>query len=118
MTHPTNRLSDAVHQRVRLGVLVILEGASRADFRYLRDTLGLTDGNLGRHLEVLEGAGLVAVEKLVDRGRSRTWVRMTRAGRVALRAEVAALREIVASTDAPAIKRGDLALHAENPGES
>ena len=63
VTHPAQRLDDTVHQRVRLGILAVLSEASRADFGFLRDTLGLTDGNLSRHIAVLEQAGLVAVEK-------------------------------------------------------
>lgn len=59
MTHPAQRLDDTVHQRVRLGILAVLSEASRADFGFLRDTLDLTDGNLSRHIAVLEQAGLV-----------------------------------------------------------
>jgi len=48
---------------VRLGILTVLDEARRAEFAYLRDALGLTDGNLSRHLRVLEHAGHVAIEK-------------------------------------------------------
>ncbi len=51
--HPSAELDDVIHQRVRLGVLSILAQTREADFTYLRDTLGVTDGNLGRHLDVL-----------------------------------------------------------------
>ena len=114
MRHPTNRLSDDVHQRVRLGILAILDGASRADFRYLRETLSVTDGNLGRHLQVLEEAELVAIEKVFENRRPRTWVKITRTGRTAFRAEVAALREIVAATEELSGKRGSLAFGADD----
>ena len=92
--HPTNRLDDTVHQRHRLGVLTITAEA-RADFGYLRDALGLTAGNLSRHLTVLEEAGLIQVEKGYEGRRPRTWVRITGAGRAALAAEVAVLDELV-----------------------
>ena len=62
-SHPTRGLDDTVHQRHRLGVLTITAEAQRADFGYLRDALGLTPGNLSRHLMVLEEAGLIQVEK-------------------------------------------------------
>jgi DNA-binding MarR family transcriptional regulator len=101
MTHPTNRLNDDVHQRVRLGILAILDGAERADFRYLRETLGVTDGNLGRHLQVLEEAGFVTIQKVFENRRPRTWAKITRAGRTAFHVEVAALRELVAATEQP-----------------
>jgi len=92
--HPTNGLDDTVHQRHRLGILTITAEA-RAEFGYLRDALGLTPGNLSRHLTVLEEAGLVQVEKGYQGRRPRTWVRITGAGRAALAAELAALTELV-----------------------
>ena len=103
--HPTQELDDTVHQRHRLGVLTITAEAQRADFGYLRDALGLTPGNLSRHLTVLEEAGLVQVEKGYEGRRPRTWVRITRAGRAALAAEMAALHELV-RRHGPAAVRG------------
>jgi len=93
--HPTSSLDDTVHQRHRLGILTITAEARRAEFGYLREELGLTAGNLSRHLAVLEEAGLVAVEKGYAGRRPRTWVSITAAGRAALRAELAALTEIL-----------------------
>lgn len=99
MTHPALRLDDTVHQRVRLGILAVLKEARRADFSYLRDALDLTDGNLSRHLRVLEEAGLVQVDKGFEGRRSRTWVESTRAGLAALDAEMQALRELISRVD-------------------
>ena len=93
-SHPTNGLDDTVHQRHRLGVLTITAEA-KAEFGYLRDALGLTAGNLSRHLTVLEEAGLVQVEKGYAGRRPRTWVRITSHGRAALAAELAALTELM-----------------------
>jgi predicted ArsR family transcriptional regulator len=95
--HPIHRLNDDVHQRVRLGILACLAGVTRADFAFLRAELGVTDGNLGRHLEVLDAAGLISLSKSSGTGRPRTWVKLTRAGREALRREVEALRQILTS---------------------
>jgi DNA-binding transcriptional ArsR family regulator len=92
--HPTNGLDDTVHQRHRLGILTITAEA-RAEFGYLRDTLGLTPGNLSRHLTVLEEAGLVHVDKGYQGRRPRTWVRITGQGRAALATELAALTELL-----------------------
>ena len=96
MTHPALRLDDTVHQRVRLGILAVLSEVRRADFGFLRDALELTDGNLSRHIAVLEEAGLVKVEKGFAGKRPRTWVQATRHGREALDAEMNALRELIA----------------------
>jgi DNA-binding MarR family transcriptional regulator len=102
VTHPALKLDDTVHQRVRLGILAVLSESRRADFAYLRDALDLTDGNLSRHIAVLEQAGLVKVEKGFEGKRPRTWVEATRAGRRALAAEMKALRELIALVDASA----------------
>ena len=61
--HPTAGIDETVHQRYRLGILTITAEAQRADFGYLRTALGLTPGNLSRHLTVLEEAEMVQVEK-------------------------------------------------------
>ncbi len=95
--HPSAALTDTVHQRVRLGILTILAVAGRADFTYLRDNLGVTDGNLGRHLDVLHEAGYVAIDKVFEERRPRTWVTITRDGRKALKSHIAALRQMIDS---------------------
>jgi DNA-binding MarR family transcriptional regulator len=93
--HPTNGIDETVHQRHRLGILTITAEAHRADFGYLREALGLTPGNLSKHLTVLEEAGMIQVEKGYAGRRPRTWVRITARGRAALAAELAALTELL-----------------------
>jgi DNA-binding transcriptional ArsR family regulator len=100
--HPTNGIDETVHQRHRLGILTITAEAQRADFGYLREALGLTPGNLSRHLTVLEDAGMIQVEKGYEGRRPRTWVRITGQGRAALAGELAALTELVRRHGTPA----------------
>jgi len=97
--HPIHELDDDVHQRVRLGILASLVALARADFAHLKRELAVTDGNLGRHLEVLEGAGLVRLSREPEGQRQRTWVSITPEGRKALKRELAALRQIMAQVD-------------------
>lgn len=94
--HPTNRLDEMVHQRHRLGILTIADEAERVEFTYLRETLGLTGGNLSRHLAVLEEAKLIEVAKGYEGRRPRTWVSISAQGRASLDAELDALRQLVA----------------------
>jgi DNA-binding MarR family transcriptional regulator len=103
--HPTSSLNDVVHQRARLGILTVLGEARRVDFPYLKSLLQLTDGNLGRHIEVLAGEGLVAVTKGYEGRRPRTWVEITRLGRGALAVEMAALKQLVQRYEQPPRKR-------------
>lgn len=95
MSHPVNGLDDTVHQRVRLGVLAVLDEAKRADFSYLREALSLTDGNLSRHLGVLEVADYVRIDKVFEGKKPRTWVTATPKGRRAFKAEVESLRALI-----------------------
>lgn len=88
-------LDEVVHQRNRLAILAVLDEASKAEFGFLQTDLELTAGNLSRHLEILETAGYIGIEKGYNGRRPRTWVRITKAGRAALRAEVAALNELL-----------------------
>lgn len=90
-----DRLDDVVHQRTRLGVLTILAEVDSAAFTYLRDELGLSDGNLSRHLRVLEEAGLVAITKTFKGRTPLTTVKATAAGRKALANHLAALQEMI-----------------------
>ena len=95
MTHPTRALDEVIHQKNRLGILAVLSEADFADFGYLKEILDLTDGNLSRHLQVLEEAGLVAIEKDFLGKRPRTRVKSTRSGRKALSAQLRAMQDVI-----------------------
>jgi DNA-binding MarR family transcriptional regulator len=100
--HPALDLDDVVHQRHRLGILAVLAEAGQADFPYLRSVLDLTDGNLGRHLQVLEEADLIMISKGYYRRRPRTWATITSDGRRALDAELASMRTLITRLEATA----------------
>lgn len=93
--HPSRFLDDTVHQRVRLGILAVLAEADQADFGFLKEALDLSDGNLSRHLRVLEDAGYVSLEKGYEGRRPRTWVNATKKGRRALADHLAALQQLI-----------------------
>lgn len=98
MTHPIGLLDDVIHQRVRLGIMAVLAEADEAEFTFLKAQLSLTDGNLNRHLLVLEEAGYVARRRRKTSGRSRTWIRSTRAGRAALTEHLENLQRLIDQT--------------------
>ncbi|MFB7458082.1 MULTISPECIES: transcriptional regulator [unclassified Streptomyces] len=99
--HPTQSLDDTVHQRVRLGILTIAREADRVEFGFLKKQLAVTDGNLSRHLKVLEDSGLIILEKGYAGRRPRTWITLTRRGAQALDAELHALRALVLRLETP-----------------
>ncbi|MGW0610601.1 transcriptional regulator [Streptomyces sp. NPDC002788] len=57
--------------------------------------MAVTDGNLSRHLKVLEESAMITVEQGYAGRRPRTWVALTREGAQALDAELRALRALV-----------------------
>ncbi|WP_029029968.1 transcriptional regulator [Salinarimonas rosea] len=75
-------LDRVLHEKARLGILTSLvahpDGLAFADLKRL---CGLTDGNLSRHLAVLDEADLVAVTKRFEKKRPLTTIRLTPAGR-------------------------------------
>ena len=94
--HPATGLTEVVHQRARLGILTVLSECGRADFAHLKSLLQLTDGNLGRHLEVLAAEQLVTLTKGYEGRRPRTWAELTKVGEDALAMQMAAMKELVA----------------------
>jgi DNA-binding MarR family transcriptional regulator len=94
--HPAAGLDDVVHQRNRLGILTVVAEAEEAEFGFLQEVLGLTAGNLNRHLAVLSEAGLITVRKKETRGgRPKSWVKISDEGREALAREMSALEQLL-----------------------
>lgn len=75
-------LDRVIHERARLSVLTsLMTHAKGLTFNELKQLCSLTDGNLSRHLAVLEKDGLVAIAKGHDRNRPQTICRITASGR-------------------------------------
>ena len=88
-------LNSVIHGKLRLALLSLLAGVEEADFTWLRQKTGSTDGNLGAQMLKLEEAGYVAMEKRFAGRKPQTVYRMTPAGREALAAYVAALKQLL-----------------------
>ena len=90
--------NEVIHQSTRLRIMAalnVLSPETHLDFTRLKGLVGTTDGNLGAHLETLEKAGYVAIEKLFVGKRPQTRIKPTPAGRRAFAEHVAYLREIL-----------------------
>ena len=89
-------LERVMHEKARLGVLSSLvahpKGLAFADLKQL---CGLTDGNLSRHLQVLQEAGLVEITKSFEGNRPQTSCRLTRSGRRRFLDYLALLEQLV-----------------------
>jgi DNA-binding MarR family transcriptional regulator len=89
-------LDRVIHERARLGVLTSLIAHPKGLlFNDLKDLCGLTDGNLSRHLQVLEEAGLVEIAKGFDHKRPQTICRITSEGRKRYLDYLAVLEQVV-----------------------
>jgi DNA-binding MarR family transcriptional regulator len=75
-------LDRVIHAPARLSVLTsLITHPQGLTFTELKELCALTDGNLSRHLQILETAGLVAAFKAVQNNRSVTVCRVTADGR-------------------------------------
>jgi DNA-binding MarR family transcriptional regulator len=91
-------LNSTIHQPARLRImaaLVALNGQEQMDFTSLAKVLKLTDGNLGAHLQTLEQAGYINIEKAFVERKPRTRVSLTPKGRYEFEEHVAALKQIL-----------------------
>ncbi|HTT03279.1 MAG TPA: transcriptional regulator [Steroidobacteraceae bacterium] len=89
-------LDRAIHERARLGVLTcLLAHPDGLSFPAIKALCGLTDGNLSRHLEVLESAKLVHITKAVEGNRLQTSCCITPAGRKRFLAYLAVLEQVL-----------------------
>jgi DNA-binding MarR family transcriptional regulator len=75
-------LDRVIHERARLSVLTsLITHPKGLSFSELKGYCALTDGNLNRHLQVLEEAKLVTVAKRHDNNRPQTLCKITSLGR-------------------------------------
>jgi DNA-binding transcriptional ArsR family regulator len=90
-------IDRVIHEKARLSIVASL--AAHPDglvFNDLKDLCALTDGNLSRHLAVLQDAGVVKVEKSFQGNRPQTWCKLTTAGRKRFTEYVSELERVVA----------------------
>jgi len=98
-------LDRIIHERARLGVLTSLAANPKGlVFADLKRLCGLTDGNLSRHLQVLQEAGVVEVTKSFSHNRPQTLCRITPDGRRRFLDYLAVLDQVVREAAAAAAK--------------
>ena len=78
-------LDRVVHEPARLVILTVLAEADEVEFRFLERVSGLTKGNLSGHIAKLEEAGYLTVKKFFRGKLPATSLKITRAGRAALK---------------------------------
>jgi DNA-binding MarR family transcriptional regulator len=89
-------LNRVIHERARLSLLTsLLTHPKGLWFGELKDLCALTDGNLNRHLLVLEEAKLVSVTKALEGSRTQTRCRITALGRRRYLEYLAVLEQVI-----------------------
>jgi len=89
------RFDELIHAPTRLSIVALLGASDWAEFRFIRESVGLSDSALSKQLTLLEDAGYVEIRKAFVGKRPRTWARLSRSGRRAFEGHVEKLREIV-----------------------
>jgi DNA-binding HxlR family transcriptional regulator len=99
-------LDRVIHERARLSVLTSLARYPKGlRFNDLKALCGLTDGNLSRHMQVLQEAGLVEVFKTFEQSRPQTTCHLTADGHKRYVDYLAVLEQVVRDA-AAAVKEG------------
>jgi len=89
-------LDRVIHERARLSVLTsLITNPKGVPFNDLKQLCSLTDGNLSRHLTVLEKSGMVEIAKGHERNRPQTVCRITAAGRKRYLEYLSTLEQVV-----------------------
>lgn len=89
-------LDRTIHEKARLSLLTSLISHPKGlSFVELKQLCGLTDGNLSRHMKVLQEGGLVKVVKSYVDNRPHTHCAITPAGQKQFLDYVAVLEQVV-----------------------
>ncbi|MFL6603763.1 MAG: transcriptional regulator [Steroidobacteraceae bacterium] len=104
-------LDRVIHEHARLSVLTsLITHGQGLTFGELKQLCALTDGNLSRHLQVLEEAGLVTLFKGMEHNRPLTLCRITAQGRKRYIEYLSVLEQVL--TDAETAVSGASAAHS------
>jgi predicted ArsR family transcriptional regulator len=89
-------LDRVMHEKARLGVLSSLVAHPKGlTFSALKQLCGLSDGNLSQHLQILQDAKFVEIEKTFEGNRPQTLCYLTRDGRRRFLNYLALLEQLV-----------------------
>ena len=112
-------LDRVLHEKARLGILTsLLSRPEGLAFNDLKSLCALTDGNLSRHLRVLEEEGLLKVEKGFEGRKPKTRCHMTVQGRQRFLAYLEVLERVVRDAVAASRERSAVKERKGNPERS
>ena len=89
------QLDPIIHAPIRLTILSVLITVENANFTYLKEATGTTDGNLSTHLVKLEANGLITIKKTFKGKKPQTICAITEKGRNAFIKYLDQLEQII-----------------------
>ena len=92
---PFLQLDRVIHEKGRLAIMSLLAASPELSFTEMRDSLGMTDGNLTTHIKALQQEGYVSVAKSYQNNRPLTTCSLTATGRKAFTEYINLLEQIV-----------------------
>lgn len=92
---PFLQIDRVIHKKGRLAIMSMLAASAELSFTELRDTLGMTDGNVTTHIRTLQEAGYLSVTKSFQNNRPLTTCAMTPTGRKAFSHYINLLERII-----------------------
>jgi len=90
-----SQLDRVIHEKGRMAIMSLLAASPELSFTELRDSLGMTDGNVTTHIRTLQEAGYLAVAKSYQKNRPLTTCSLTPEGKKAFSAYINLLEQIV-----------------------
>jgi len=92
---PFLKLDRVIHEKGRMAIMSLLAANPELSFTEMKQTLGMTDGNLSVHLRTLQEAGYIGVTKTFQDRKPLTTCALTASGRKAFANYIDLLEEIV-----------------------
>lgn len=89
------QLDDIIHSRIRLAIISVLIAVEEAEFKYLKEKINATDGNLSVHLKKLEEVGYIFVRKEFINRKPVTSYRLSTKGKKAFELYVEKLENLI-----------------------
>ena len=89
------QLDPIIHAPTRLAIMSVLISVENANFKFLKDSIGTTDGNLSTHLTKLENTDYITIEKTYLGKKPLTICTITDQGRTAFNRYLDQLEQIV-----------------------
>jgi len=98
-------LDRVIHEPARLMIIALLYAVPEADFLYIQNECGFTQGNLSSHLTKLDEAGYVFINKMFKGKYPLTVCSLTTGGRLAFEEYVRRMRALCQGIPDPPEKR-------------